>query len=630
MAVFTKYLFFSFIFSSLLCAVNVAQAKASDTGSQKYDTVFVTGFGIQPDNRINAVPAVQAALEVCRSKANPLLIFPEGRYDFWPQHAIEKIYYESNTTDNNPKRNAILINAFRKLTIDGNGSSFVYHDRIQPFTVDHSSNVVIRNVTIDWDIPLTAQAEVLDTTQNYVDIRIDAKQYPYIIENQKLVFVGEGWKSNIRGIIEYEKSSHLIAYRTGDVPGALGRNWRNYKAEELKQEVVRLYNNFQRKPKPGNILILRHSARDHAMMFIVHSKNVSIERVTGYHCAGLGILSQYSEDLSFKQVHIIPNSAKGRYFSGHDDGLHFSNCKGRILVDSCSFDGLMDDPINIHGTYVKVMKKLSENKLLCRFLESMSVGMEWARTGEQVAFINNKSLATIGKGEVISFKPISTTDFEIEFVDNIPEGVNTGSGLENLTWTPSATIQNSLFASNRARGILVTTPKKVVIENNIFKSSGSAILIAGDVNSWFESGAVKDILIRNNQFLSSCNTSDYQFTKAVISIFPEIPVMSEKTPPYHKNIRIEGNKFYAFDYPVLFAQSVSNLKFENNKLFRSYDFKPYHPEKVTFSLSGCRMVSIKNNTIDKNLLGRNVKLEFMEKSDVDLQKGLVFEKIVEQ
>ena len=57
-----------------------------------------------------------------------------------------------------------------------------------------------------------------------------------------------------------------------------------------------------------------------------------------------------------------------------------------------------------------------------------------------------------------------------------------GDALENLTWSPDVEIKNTFFGSCRARGLLVTTPGKVVIENNIFESSGSAILIAGDAN----------------------------------------------------------------------------------------------------------------------------------------------------
>ena len=608
------------LLATMLLLAGAARGEKADRAG--YDTVFITDFGIRPNSREDAVPAVQAALEACRKKQNPLLFFPAGRYDFHPQRAIKKIYYESNTTDNNPKVNAIMIEGFKKLVIDGAGSAFIYHGRIQPFTIDHSNHVTIRGVSIDWDFPLTAQATVLDTTAAYIDVQIDSAQYPYSIKNQQLLFAAEGWSGKITGIMEYEQKTHLIAYRTGDAPSALGPGWRGYKAEALGNNTIRLHHPFQRKPSPGNILVLRHNSRDHAMIFITHSNNILVEELNGYHCAGLGILSQYSGDLTFKNVAVVPNEEKGRYFSGHDDGLHFSNCKGSILVDSCRFGGLMDDPINVHGTYVKIIKKLGRNKLLCRFMESMSVGMEWSEAGDKIAFINHHSLASIGHSGVTAFQPKSPTDFELTLSEDIPAGVKEGDGLENLNWTPALTVRNSAFESCRARGLLVTTPKKVVIENNRFESSGSAILIAGDVNSWFESGAVTDVLIKGNQFLAPCNTSDYQFTEAVISIFPEIPVMNDSTPMYHKNIRIVDNSFQAFDYPILFAQSVDGLQFTRNNLVRNDDYEPFHARKATFFLSGCRNVSIKDNKVDPRLLGKNVQLQFMNKKSVQCQKEL--------
>ena len=591
------------------------------------DTIYITSFGVQPDSRLNIVAKVQAALQACKKKTNPVLIFPKGRYDFWPQYAIERTYHESNSTDNNPKCNAILIEQQNNLVIDGNGSSFIYHGTIQPFTIDDCRNISIRNIKIDWEFPLTGQGEVVDTASDHIDVKIDEGQYPFEIDNGKLMFVGEGWKSGIWIIMEYERDTHIIAPRTGDIP-ALGKDWQKYTAQRIGNGVVRLNYPFNRKPKPGNILIFRHNPRDHAAMFIQNSKNIQLSNMDIYHCAGLGILAQYTENLDYRKINCVPNAEKGRYFSGHDDGMHYSNCKGNITVDSCRFAGLMDDPINIHGTYVKIIQKLGSNKLLCRFMEPMSLGMIWARRGEEVGFINHKSLQTVGEGVVAAFTSISTTDFDITFKGDIPKGVQIADGLENLTWTPAATITNSDFESCRARGILVTTPKKVVIENNVFSSSGSAILIAGDVNSWYESGAAKDILIKGNIFLAATLTSHYQFCEAVISIFPEIPVMDAATPCYHRNIRIENNEFHPFDYPVLFAQSVDNLKFENNKLIRSYDYKPSHYRKVTFSLIGCKAVSIKNNQVDKDLLGKNIKLEYMSPKEVDLsQPEIHFDKL---
>ena len=77
------------------------------------------GLGVRPNSRQNAVAGVKKALEACREAEDALLVFPKGRYDFWPQHAEERVYYESNSYDNNPKTCAILIESFKGLTIAG-------------------------------------------------------------------------------------------------------------------------------------------------------------------------------------------------------------------------------------------------------------------------------------------------------------------------------------------------------------------------------------------------------------------------------------------------------------------------------------------------------------------------------
>jgi hypothetical protein len=570
------------------------------------DTINVTDFGLKPDSRENAVRIVQKALEFCKTKNNPVLVFPKGRYDFWPQYATEKLYYESNTDVIPLRRCAILVEDLKNLTIDCMGSDFVYHDRIQPFTVDKSQNIIIKNVSIDWDIPLTAQAEIADVTDSYIDISINVLESPYTIEKDKLVFLGEGWKSRWNGVMEFDRDTKYISPHTGDA-GCLGSGYQNYKAQELRYGLVRLNYAFKRKPAIGNYLVLRHSARDHAGTFIIDSKNVTILNMNMYHNAGLGILSQYSGNLTFRNVNCVPNPLKNRILSGHDDGFHYSNCKGQITIDSCRFLALMDDPVNVHGTSVRIMERKNSNTLVCKFMHGQSIGFIWARAGEKIGFIENDAMNTYRTAIVESFTTITPELFEISFTEALPEFVIPGDALENLTWTPEVIIKNSFFGSNRARGILVSTPGRVVIEKNIFESSGSAILIPGDANGWYESGAVTDVLIRNNIFNDPCMTSMYQFCEGIISVYPEIP-RTDINKPFHRNIRIENNEFHPFDFPVLYAKSVDGLTFTGNTLIRSNRFEPFHSRKSTFTFENCMNIQIKGNRYDGEILGKNIRL----------------------
>jgi len=574
----------------------------------------VSDFGLKPGSKENAIPAIIKALEECKKHPNSTLKFEKGRYDFNIDPAHTREYFESNTTNDGPKNLAILIEGCTGLTLDGDGSEFVFHGAIQPITVDHSENITIQNVNIDWDIPLTAQAKIVATSPKNIDLEIDTIQFPYEITSGKLIFKGENWKAEPTGFMEYVAGKHLIAAGTGD-EGCIRGDWNKTSYEEVKHGTVRMKGEFTRTPAVGNYLILRHSKRDHAGIFIQESSKVNLENINVYHCAGLGILAQFSRDLDYRNVKFMPNAAKNRYFSGHDDGLHVSNCGGKVTITNCEFGGLMDDPINVHGTSVKIIEKISDQKLKCRFMHEQSNGMTWGHLNDTIGYLEHENMQTFGKGTLKSFEKLNRDEFLVEFNNAVPAEIVAGDALENLSWSPAVTIQNCIFNSCRARGLLVSTPRKVVIDRNQFESSGSAILIAGDANGWYESGAVTDVTITNNTFKDACLTSMYQFCEGIISIDPIIPKL-DSLKAYHRNITIEQNNFQAFDYPVLYALSVDGIRFNRNKITRSHAFEPFHVRKHCLTFEACLNVEVKGNVFEGDVLASDISFEKMDPKQI--------------
>ena len=578
-------------------------------------TVKVSDYGLKPGTGENAIPSIIKAVNECKKHPASLLLFEKGRYDFRIDSTHRRTYYESNTTNDTPKNLAILLEKCNGLTLDGMNSEFVFHGSIQPITVDNSDKITIQNVNIDWDIPMTAQARIIATSAINIDIEIDTKQFPYEITEGKLFFKGENWKARPTGFMEYEANTHRIAAGTGD-EGCIRGDWSMFSAEELKPGTVRLNGSFTLTPAVGNYLILRHSKRDHAGIFIQESSNVTLENVNVYHTAGLGILSQFTRNLTYRNVKVIPNSAKNRYVSGHDDGFHISNCAGKITISECEFGGLMDDPINVHGTSVRVIEKMNEHQLKCRFMHEQSTGMTWGHPNDTIGFIEHKSMQTIAKGSVRSFEKLTAEEFIVGFSNPVPRSLVVGDALENLSWSPAVTIQNCRFESCRARGILISTPRKVLVDKNEFESSGSAILIAGDANGWYESGAVNDVTITNNIFKDGCMTSMYQFCEAIISIYPIVPEI-DSLKPFHHNITIENNTFNAFDYPVLYALSADGVQFNKNRIIRSSQFKPFHYRKHCLTFEACLNAEVKGNQFEGDVLSKDIKLVKMDKRQLN-------------
>ena len=358
--------------------------------------VSVTDYGVQPDSRTDSVTAVRAALDACRSRSPHTLVFPKGRYDFWPDECVERVYHESNTHDLNPKICAIMIEGFESLSVDGCGSLFVFHGQMQPFTVERCRGIAIRNLRIDWDVPLTAQARVADAGDEYLDLQI-SEESTYTIEEGQLVFTGEGWRSQWWGAIEFDPVRRIIVPQTGDE--CFGGSW-DYTATELGRGLVRLSHHFRRVPAKGNVLVLRHNPRKHAGLFFANSRDIILDGIGVYHTGGLGILAQFCENLTVCNSNVVPNPEKDRFFSGHDDGVHVSNCKGQVNITNCTFAGLMDDPVNVHGTSVRVMGKPEPDRLVCRFMHRESIGLDWCHLGDRVGFVRHETLQTVGLGTI--------------------------------------------------------------------------------------------------------------------------------------------------------------------------------------------------------------------------------------
>jgi len=566
--------------------------------------VSVTTFGIEPNQARDAGPAVRKAVEYLHSHPGTTLVFPEGDYRFGIADANRIDLFLSNTDVVNPRNVAIDLAGLNGARLQGRRARLLFSDRIMPFAVRGSHDIEIAGFEIDWPRPLMSQGTVTAADPDGITLQIDPAAYPYVVEGGRLYFVVEGQKREPWDFMEFDPALDAVAARTGD-EGCLGRNWKGYRASALAPGIVRLAHRFSRLPAVGHVLVARHGVRDHAGAFIERSSDVVLSDLEFRHTSGLGVLSQYSANLTFRNVHFRAAPGSSRQFVGHDDAFHFSNCRGRIVVEGCSFFGLMDDGINVHGTSVSVVGRPGRRTLACRFMHEQSVGLLFGEPGDELSVIDRASMLSVGTVRLAAIRRQGVRDFEVDVDGDVPAPTAGGLALENLTWTPEVLIRGNLFAGGRARGLLVTTPRSTVIEDNTFRSSGAAITISGDANGWYESGAVTDVLIRRNRF-EDCNTSAYQFSNAVITISPEIPHPAAR--PFHRNIRIEDNVFRVTDTPVLWAFSVSGLRFVRNRIDVGPRFDAWHKDaSLTFRAS--EQVEVANNTLDPAFKDRSIVVE---------------------
>ena len=106
--------------------------------------------------------------------------------------------------------------------------------------------------------------------------------------------------------------------------------------------------------------------------------------------------------------------------------------------------------------------------------------------------------------------------------------------LENLSSYPDVSIHGCTFECYPTRGILLSSAGKCRVSGNEIRQTAArpAVYIAGDANSWYESGGVRDVKILNNRF-RFCPA-------AAVEINPKIEPGSGIV---HRNIEIRGNQY---------------------------------------------------------------------------------------
>lgn len=571
--------------------------------------VSIADFGAKPDSKENVVLAVRAAVEHCRKLDSSTLVFPKGRYDFFP-------VVDQNVSD------GFSLHGIKNLTIDGKGSEFVFHGIMGVASLGGSENITFRNFSVDWDKPLIVQGEIVGTTEGSVDIKFDTKNYPFDIENDKLVFPGEGWRGVPKRDLLYDPKTKELVYRTRDC--AMGWGLYEKKTEKISDDTVRIHFPLQYQPAVGTLIGIWLDITNSRYGFNVQSsRNITIRNVDMYHALGLGIIAQRTDTLTLDAFNCKANDAKGRVFSVGADAMHLNNLKGLVKIENCECSGMGDDFINLHGKNMMIAARIDDRTVEVS-REQREAPMYSFKPGDEIWFLDNTTMQRADTATIEKIEPVKeegkTVTHRISFTENIPAWIKERSVMENKTFNAELEVRNCKIGKrHRARGILVTTPFRTVIENNYFRSTGAAILIEGDTNYWYESGACGDVLIRDNVF-EDCFSSGYagDWGHAVVTIHPSHQPQSETDEPYHRNIRIENNTFKSFDYPILFARSVRDLKFTGNTLMKTTTYAPFAKNRETFVFDGCRNVLIENNRYGADVPGKNVKTYHMN-STTDLQ-----------
>lgn len=545
---------------------------------------------IAPENG-DMTPIIRAAIEGVKEK-DIKIVLSKGVYKFKPNLAYGK--FCSITNHENGYKNIIFpLQGFNSVEIEGNGAELIFSGQVLPFLFEECNKVTLSDITIDWDIPFLFQGEVIavNEKEEWREIKPFTDGFSWSLKGGKVEFPNiDGFHfTSLGSTLPFTKIEKRVAH------GGFDFTSKPEKVVKLLNGNLRIYEKMKHYPPIGTILNSKGPKGENRYAPAIHgisSSNLSFKGVVIHHALGMGFLLERCSDIDILDSGVYLSEGSNRVVSSIADATHFCNCKGEVLVENCRFENMLDDGTNVHGTYVAVSKIINDNTIQFKLSHFQQDGFKFAGEGDEIWFIHAPSPSRGSVSSVKRYKVINQEYGEISFDQDLPDGLKVGDILENKTWNPTFTMRGCTIRNHRARNIVLKTPLKTVIENNNLSSMMSSILFRGETFYWFESGAVEDVLIRNNHF-NYCAYSGSEH--AVLYITPRLGSGFDKTESYDKNIRFIDNTIETFDPRIVMADRAEGLVIKGNKITRTKAYRSIHPDAPVIDLTNCVGTEVINN-----------------------------------
>ena len=530
----------------------------------------INALKLAPGDRVVVAPGLHA--ETLKpfgegTAENPIVIaFLPGVHAFASEKLYRRAYFVSNSCDD-PKRPlpiGLFVENTKHLRFQGGGAEgagkttilLTGPERSTYFINDHAEDISFNNLAFDLKRPTVSEYRVMENDAHSVVIHV-AEGSTYEIKDGKFAWTGDlgsGWT-----MVQEATPENGRCWRIG--------RWDPFgdaKAEDLGKSpegrpVVRLtYVGVPHGMAKGQAFQFRPVDRTVVTAHNTCSKDIAFRHCDFYAFTGMAIVSQFTDGITFDHVRAAPEKGTLRTCPAWADMFHFSGCRGRVMVNDCVFSGCQDDPINVHGTHLRILKKTADNQLLLRFMQPQTFGFAAFAPGDEVAVVGHGSLRESPgnprrKVAAISPNPADPTGHEwLLTLDGPAPAFKADDVVDNFSWYPDVTVKNCTVDMDSCRGFLITTRGKAVVENNTFtRCAMSALLVEDDAEGWFESGPIRDLTVRGNTFIG-CG----------IEINPH-SANDDPAQPVHENIRIEGNIF--LEGAGISAKGVKGLAVTGNR-----------------------------------------------------------------
>lgn len=508
-------------------------------------------------------PYLQELLTTFQSQL--CLQFEPGEYHFYPESLNDRTLYVSNTDSQEypRKKYAILLENQREIRFIGQDTDFIIHGDIGALAILQSEGITFDGIRISYAtqnvIDLTVE-EIQHTPDFQVTFRFPTCYEASIKDDQLLWQSDRSPKTQLpywQAINDLDLGQRL-EQETGNVYRLSEKLFAGCTSKQLleDQRIVLTYDSPQIMAL-GDIYQLRETPRKVTGMLIDQSQDVTFQNMSIHFLNDMGIIMQVSRDLTFEHCHFTPKA--GHHSSSGADILHFSGCRGQLIVRDCFFKNPHDDMINVHGTFLKVTAVKDTLVTVC-YQHPQTLGFSSFLVGDELLFYDQNTLLPVSESfSILDVHPVEGTldTYQLRLDQPVTLEQLTDLVVDNISAQPNLLVENCLFERCPTRGILASTSGQIRILNNEFKKIHyAAIFISCDANDWFESGPVKDVLIAGNRFVNCASQA--------VLIEPTNTCFADQK--IHEHIIIRDNQLYQVPSPAFSFKSADQVQLINNQL----------------------------------------------------------------
>ncbi len=444
----------------------------------------------QNGHPVSAWQAMKLALDACRNKHASTLDIGKGSY----------VFNDPDILTSKAEAN-VVIDGLSDLTIDGHGAELDFHHILSGFQISHCKRVMIKNLSVDWNVPLAVPGHIIRDAEGRKAVQVDPGYF--YDPDGKVASVSNFDVAHMR----WDKSIDFECYTPAKVE--ITPETRSYYIQEIR--------NYD--PAIGAGCVIRYHTYDGWVFCVTPtSSDITFEHVNLYASPGIGwyCLGNRGYKLSYCNIEVKPGT--NRPISLMSDGIQCRNTIGDIILDHCNFSGQGDDAVNLDNSWITISSQPDKRTLQLQtwasafWTEVVSRGGKALEPGDKISFWSKKDLAKLGDAMVVKKVDDKSGHWIVTVDRDLPAGATLGAVVRcDFQVTSGFSITNCHFHNSRARGMVVQVQDGVIENNTVDHTCGSAVQLTCDTNWWEEGYGVHNVVVRGNTF-RSCNFVKWERT----------------------------------------------------------------------------------------------------------------------